>query len=120
MEGVVEDTAGDATGVGCDLVLTLPSRWWGLCEEVWRTVCEDDSYHEQELLCDDGRAMRRGKESAGTRMSVRRKASLGLDFTMPCTSCSAAEVSSERQSQLTPRWQVDHPERSRAKRESLA
>jgi hypothetical protein len=27
-------------GVGCDLVLTVPSRWWGLCEEVGRTVCE--------------------------------------------------------------------------------
>jgi hypothetical protein len=41
---------------------------------------------------------------------VRREASLGLDFTMWCTSCSrsAAEVSSERQSQLTPdgRWTI--------------
>ena len=44
------------------------------------------------------------EKSAGLRMSVRRKASLGLDFTMRCTSCGAAEVPSERQSQLMPRY----------------
>lgn len=26
--------------LGYDLGLTVPSRWWGLCEEVGRTVCE--------------------------------------------------------------------------------